>query len=232
MVRLRLVAGEEDLQTDAQDAQENRVVLDRLAHVRLDDLHDDFLAGVQSGAMGLRQRSGTQWVGIDPGAEDGRRHAEVLLDQFLVALERDDGQAVKEVLELIRDGLGQEVLAQAEDLAKFDVGGAHHLQAAAELNRKRQANKILVQEEPGERQDERSNSMEKLRGSALRFALAHIGEAAAEHEPKTLRRVTYRRRSRLSGGPSSMSSKPPLGPASSRVGMSAVTGSSGRRVQS
>jgi hypothetical protein len=80
------LAREEELQQTAEDAQQDRVAVERLADARLDHLEDHRVAVPRGGAMGLGDRGRAQRLGIDPGEELVDRSAQILGDQFAEAL--------------------------------------------------------------------------------------------------------------------------------------------------
>ncbi len=70
------------------------------------------------------------------------RPAEIALDQLAELVERNRRQAVEQVLELVGDRLGQQVFAQAQDLAQLDVGRPEQLEAPPELDGERQVGEV------------------------------------------------------------------------------------------
>ena len=123
---------------------------------------------------------------VHPGTEAAGRHAQVLLNQLLISFERDDRQPVEQVLQFVCDGLRQQVFAQTEDLSQLDVGGSHHFQPAPELNGEGQADDFFVEEGPSQREEEAQDEHGQIGGGALRLALAYIGKAAAEDQPRDI----------------------------------------------
>ena len=129
---------EEGLQEAAEQVEQDRVALQQLAVSGLHDLDDDHAAVEELRLVDLADRGRTERIGIDPGEHRDHRTLQVLLDDLFQAVERHRGQAVEEVLELVGDLGGQDVLAQREHLPELDVGGPEDLEPLAQLHRERQ----------------------------------------------------------------------------------------------
>ncbi len=144
----RPVAGEEELEERAQDAQQDGVAVQGLADARLDHLDDHRVPFERRRPVDLGDRGRAGGDGVDPGVHLRDRPLDVPLDQPEVAVEGDHRQPVEQVLELVGDGRRQDVLPQGEHLAQLDVGGAQDLQPPPQLHGERPVGDRPVQKRP------------------------------------------------------------------------------------
>lgn len=127
--------------------------------------------------MGLADRGGADRAGLDVGEDLEGVASELLAHELDEPRVRDRRQAVEEVRELARDRVGQQVLAQREELAELDVGRPHLLEAAAQLRREGEVDESRVDEVPREAVDEPF-------GSVAQAAPFELGDRAlARREP-------------------------------------------------
>ncbi|OQC41027.1 MAG: hypothetical protein BWX64_01156 [Acidobacteria bacterium ADurb.Bin051] len=104
--------------------------------------------------MDLGDRGGGERLGLDVGEEGERVASEIALDELQEAAVGERREAVEEAGELARHPLRQEVLAQREDLAELDVGGAERLEPPPELDREGELEVPVGDEVSADRVDE------------------------------------------------------------------------------
>ena len=127
----RLEAREKHLQERAEETQQARVALQGDVDVWFDDLQNHIVAANGLGAVDLPDGCAPNRRRIDPVEHLINGAAEPLGHAIEVILERHHGEAIQEILELLRDEVGEDVLAQRQHLPELDVGGAKEFEAAA-----------------------------------------------------------------------------------------------------
>ena len=179
-----LEPGDDQLEDAAEHAQQLRVTLERLADARLDDLDDHRLAVQHGGAVGLADGGGAERLRVDVEEELLDRPLEVLLDEADDAGERHHREPVEQVLELVGDVAGEQVLPQAQDLAQLDVGGAEPLEAAPQLHREGLVPQAPRHEGGGQRREQAEQQELEPPPGALRALRPHVRGQPAEEQPE------------------------------------------------
>ncbi len=142
----RLVARDDQLKEARCGPQQGGVSVQEVTDIGFDDFEDHLLTGRQSCPVALGNRGRAERHLIHLGEYFIDRPAEIGLDDRMDLLVRHRREVRKKVPKLGSHDVRENVLAQAQDLTQFDVGGAEDFEPHPELDREGFADDVLVKE--------------------------------------------------------------------------------------